>query len=334
MDKTEQLKAKRKLAEKNLKANTGNVSDFSEMDFREMVHELQIHQVELEMQNDELKRTQTTLEEVKDNFEDLYLSAPVGYLTLGSKREVLEENIMALKLLNPPKGTLIGEDVLCFIAPSDQATVMQAFKVPGTDKSLHNIKVHNQSHEIQFIDLKIMMDPAALKSERYCKVALIDCSERNRMQGELNTNKEEIKRQLKKLNKKNAALNELLGQIEIEKIRIYESVTINAEKLLLPLVKRIRNSTKRVNSKTLDLLELNVSQIASQFGLKISKELGALSNKEIEVSKMIRSGFSSKDISNSFNVSIKTVETHRRNIRKKLGIKNSKVNLATYLNSI
>ena len=125
-----------------------------------------------------------------------------------------------------------------------------------------------------------------------------------------------------------------MGQIGLEKNRINETITFNAERLLLPLVKRLQNSTKRPDSKTLDLLERNIIKITSQFGLKISKELTALTNKEIEISKMIRAGFSSKDISISFDISIKTVETHRRNIRQKLGIKNGAVNLTTYLNSI
>ncbi len=334
MKKTESNKALRKLAEKFLATKVRNTNEFSEMTVREMICELQVQQVELEIQNDELRNTQTTLEELKNHFEELYLFAPVGYLTLSSKREVLEENNMALKLLGGPRGTLIKKDFLCFIAPEDQAIVMQTLESHDPDHFLQDIKVHHHPPGVQFIDIKVRVENLKLSPERYYKMILSDCTERNRMQSKLNNSQQELKLQFEILSQKNAALQELMGQIETGKNRIKESVTFNAEKLLLPLIKRIKNGKNRPSNKSLELLETNVSKITSQFGLKISKELATLSGKEIEISNMVRAGFTSKEISNSLGVSIKTIETHRKNIRKKLGIKNNKINLASYLNSI
>ena len=334
MEKTESNKALRKLAEKFLATKVRKTKEFSEMTVREMICELQVQQVELEMQNDELRNTQTTLEELKDHYEELYLFAPVGYLTLNSKREVLEENKMAVKLLGGPRGTLVKKDFLCFIAPEDQAIVMQTLESHDRDKSVQNIKVHHHPPGVQFIDLKIRIEKQELSPERYCKMILSDCTERNQMQKKLGTSQQELKLQLEIMSQKNAALQELMGQVETGKSRIKESVTFNAEKLLLPLIKRIKNSKNRPSNKSLELLEVNVGKITSQFGLRMSRELAKLSGKEIEISNMSRAGFTSKEISNSLGVSIKTVETHRKNIRKKLGIKNSKVNLTSFLNSI
>src|SRR5687768_4080959 len=54
------------------------------------VHELQVYQVELEMQNDELKRSQEALEKEKERFSGLFNLAPIGYFIL-KKSAVIED---------------------------------------------------------------------------------------------------------------------------------------------------------------------------------------------------------------------------------------------------
>ena len=50
--------------------------------------------------------------------------------------------------------------------------------------------------------------------------------------------------------------------------------------------------------------------------------LNSLSEREIEIIHYIKKGFSSKEISSSLNIALRTVEVHRYNILKKLDIKN------------
>ncbi|MCF7991859.1 MAG: EAL domain-containing protein [Thiohalocapsa sp.] len=85
-----------------------------------LIHELRVHQVELELQNEELLRTQEALENARSRYFDLYDLAPVGYLTLTAEGMIREANLAAASLLETPRVGLIGCPLTRFILPEDQ----------------------------------------------------------------------------------------------------------------------------------------------------------------------------------------------------------------------
>lgn len=57
-----------------------------------------------------------------------------------------------------------------------------------------------------------------------------------------------------------------------------------------------------------------------------------LSLREIEIIKFIKAGMSSKEIAAQLNIAVRTVEVHRHNVLKKLGLKNT-ASLIQFINS-
>jgi DNA-binding CsgD family transcriptional regulator len=57
----------------------------------------------------------------------------------------------------------------------------------------------------------------------------------------------------------------------------------------------------------------------------------SLSAREVSIALMIRHGWSSADIAQSLQLAPETVKSHRRNIRKKLGLTGSHQSLRLYL---
>jgi two-component system, cell cycle sensor histidine kinase and response regulator CckA len=84
------------------------------------LHELRVHQIELEMQNEELRRTQEELEISRTRYFDLYDLAPVGYFTLSEKGLILEANLTAAKLLGVARSALVKQPLSRFILSQDQ----------------------------------------------------------------------------------------------------------------------------------------------------------------------------------------------------------------------
>ncbi|TVR64819.1 MAG: PAS domain S-box protein [Gemmatimonadales bacterium] len=75
----------------------------------ELLAELQIHQVELEMQNQELRETQASLEDARQRYFQLFDLSPAGFLVIDSDRRIREVNQTAAQLLGAPPAQLRTE---------------------------------------------------------------------------------------------------------------------------------------------------------------------------------------------------------------------------------
>jgi PAS domain S-box-containing protein len=90
-----------------------------------VLHELQVHQIELEMQNEELRRSQAELEASRAGYVDLYDLAPVGYVTLSENGLILEANLTVAGQLGVERSALAGQPLTRFIVPEDQDVYYQ-----------------------------------------------------------------------------------------------------------------------------------------------------------------------------------------------------------------
>ena len=94
---------------------TQNLETMSPAAMRELAHELQVHQIELEMQNEELRKTQLELEEARARYFDLYDLAPISYCTLNEMGVILEANLATADLLGEARRVLVGQRISRYI---------------------------------------------------------------------------------------------------------------------------------------------------------------------------------------------------------------------------
>jgi PAS domain S-box-containing protein len=112
----------RRRAEEVLKRQPEALRNMQPGDVQHLIHELQVYQVELELQNEELRRTQRELEASRDRYVDLYDLAPIGYFTLSEKGLILEANLTGASMLDVERVSLIGRPLAQFILRADQDT--------------------------------------------------------------------------------------------------------------------------------------------------------------------------------------------------------------------
>ena len=161
---------------------------------------------------------------------------------------------------------------------------------------------------------------------------ITDIHDLKRNENELKTSRKALIKQKASLEKKNVALREIIGQVEIEKHKIKDNIIININEVVMPILEKMK-----LNNDTdsyIDILENYLGKLASSFGRKIMKRGNKLTPREMEISTLIESGLGNKEISKLLNISSQTVENHRKNIRKKLEITNKNINLATYLRQL
>ncbi|GAB6058087.1 PAS domain-containing sensor histidine kinase [Desulfonatronum parangueonense] len=114
----------RECAEEKLRRDpdlsTKYLSEVTGSEKKRIFHELSVHRVELELQNEELRQTQEKLEAERARYQDLYDFAPMGYLTVDEKNQILEANLTAATLLEISRQDLIHRKLTSFILPEDQ----------------------------------------------------------------------------------------------------------------------------------------------------------------------------------------------------------------------
>lgn len=135
------------------------------------------------------------------------------------------------------------------------------------------------------------------------------------------------------LEHKSIALREVLNSIQEQMQEAAQRVASQLEQDVLPLLRRLEEPAPSPRA-IVEHIRKNLLQIISAQADPFARFSGSLTPSELRLCRLIRRGLSSKEIAQAEGISLETVQTHRRNIRRKLKIANSKANLTTYLQSL
>ena len=161
---------------------------------------------------------------------------------------------------------------------------------------------------------------------------VVDITLRKWAEKALTEREAELKIKTHSLEEVNAALRVLLKRTDDVKTELEEKIVVNVKQLVIPFLEEVKK--RRLDPEQmayLAMLESNLNDIISPFLRNLSAKYVNLTPTQIRVAHFIKEGRTTKEIAEVMALSPRTIETHRKNIRKKLGIEKKKENLRSRL---
>jgi PAS domain S-box-containing protein len=169
----------RSKAEAQVKKLPENLKDLTVQEVGALLHELEVHQIELEMQNQELREMQHHLEDVKDQYTNLFDFAPVGYLLLDEKGIIKNINLTGCGLFGMDRLNIKGKPLTAFMSRADAnklyLQLRQAFKTGILPAFELNIKNQNASTFMAL--LQGVVSKEGNQGATLCRISLQDVTE-------------------------------------------------------------------------------------------------------------------------------------------------------------
>lgn len=248
-------------------------------------------------------------------FLDVKLPSETSGLTFGARIREMDPNVNFVVVTGLPD-----------ISPKEISR-----RIPPQDKLLYIQKPFHISEIRQFAaalgakwQSEMLLRRANAELER--KVSELEHNRKALMDS-----KADLEYTTRQLMETNDALSVLARNIERTRRETEQRVSQRAVMLMMPIVETLQRDPRLRSHRTdLKLLAGYINDLATGF----SGELRAgalLSATELRIASMIRNGMTSREIANHLFISDATVKTHRKNIRKKLKLRNAPVNLRTYL---
>jgi PAS domain S-box-containing protein len=188
-------------AEEKLRHEAQDLMTLSDENKVKLIHELRVYQIELEMQNDELRKTQQELQKTKDQYLDLYDFAPVGYFTLSEKGVILRVNLTLADTLGVERATLLNKPFNQFVSADSQDSyyffINQLLK--ERKKQSVELKLKKRDGSGFYALLESVVAENSANDSREFRVSVTDITERKQTEEELmkkNTEAQRFRRAL------------------------------------------------------------------------------------------------------------------------------------------
>lgn len=163
----------------------------------------------------------------------------------------------------------------------------------------------------------------------------VDVTERTQIEKALRKRERELVSKTSELEQINTALQVMLEKRESDKAELESKVLHNYNRMIKPVLEKLLSTGLNRKQETyVKTVMNNLESITSPFAKELSSQHHNLSSTEIMVASYIREGKATKEIATLMHLSKRTIDAHRANIRKKLGLTAKDSNLSSFLSTL
>ncbi len=168
-----------------------SMPDLSETDILKLIHELQVHQVELEMQNEELRHAWAVGQIAVDKYTQLYEFAPTGYFSLSREGKITDINFSASQMLGKERLRLKNSSFIFFVSNDTKPVFRHFFEnvFAGKTREMCELALATGGNSPFYVQLTGRLT----ENEDQCLVAMIDVTERLRLEKEVKEREEKYR---------------------------------------------------------------------------------------------------------------------------------------------
>jgi PAS domain S-box-containing protein len=165
--------------------------DLADLKTDHILEELSIYQIELELQNEELLKRQTELENSKNDYKILFDSAPNGYLVIDDGLIILNCNLTFANMIGKSRQRVINSNLSEYLHPSFQDIVYlhfnKLFKTKGDSSFEVGFKTPGGGVLTTKLDGKLLQN----NESKIVRISIVDISELKNTENSLHQKSED-----------------------------------------------------------------------------------------------------------------------------------------------
>jgi PAS domain S-box-containing protein len=275
------------------------------------------------------KNTEEKLLAKQQQYRTIFNESVAAIFILDNEMRFIKANQSGYNMLGYSEAELLG-------MKKNELEIKQDKRSKNSNDSLDEKRIVNFEQQLKRKDntiITVLTNCSPLPDEhgniigRVC--TLIDISERKHAANLLAQSEIKLQIKTRDLSEVNTALQVLLDNRQKDKKRTEEKIVYNVRKQVVPYLEELSNKTKLGNQQQelVEKISESIEKIISPFLHNLSTQYSSLTSTELSILNMISDGKRTKDIAEKLNISPKTIDSHRANIREKLGLINTKISL-------